>query len=227
MLVPFGWVAVQSKRRGKANQLQNSGFAVYFKFTFTPKLCLEMNERLGSIFWYVLNILSKPWWRKPTPLREWLTSRVSIYRRYTRLRAASLCLQHSVSLRAMGYSYLWFVSSRMLLDHTKSAEVAEFNLFLDPCLLSATRGLQWPCLSLLFGLWIFCINSRSTWRRKRPSCSQSHSIAFWFYYISTLPGQMLGRIEPAPCILMCFFSDHSSFAEDMPLTTGAPRNSTG
>lgn len=34
-------------------------------------------------------------------------------------------------------------------------------------------------------------------------------------------------VEPAPCIVMCFFSGHSSFAEDMPLATGAPRSSTG
>lgn len=28
---------------------------------------------------------------------------------------------------------------------------------------------------------------------------------------------MLGRIEPAPCIVMCFFSWSFSIAEDMPL----------
>lgn len=83
------------------------------------------------------------------------------------------------------------------------------------------------CLSLLFELWVFCSSSRSTWRKGRSSCGQSQSIAFWFYSVSNLHGQMVGRIEPAPCILMCFFSDHSSFAEDMPLGTGALRNSTG
>lgn len=173
-----------------------------------------MKERLGKIFLYVLNILSKPWWRKPTTLREWLILGVNTCRKYTWLGAASLYLQHPVSLQAMGSGYLLIYQLPYAFGSHKISSGGRISAIFG--LISAFCNMRSPVTLLVSPAWAVCSSSRSTWRRGRPSCGRSHSSAFCFHYISSLHGQMLGRVEPATCILMCFFSDHSSFALDMP-----------
>lgn len=174
------------------------------------------------MFWISLR---KPWWRKPTTRRVWLMSVPAGSTHGWGLHRCTCNIQwvcmpwDQVISNFSAHSCFWVTQNQQRWQN--------FSYFwTDFCCLQHEVPSDSACFSCL-SCEYFAAAADQPGEGGRPSCSQSHSIAFCFYSISSLHGQMLGRIEPAPCILMCFFSDHSSFAEDMPLATSAPRNITG
>lgn len=89
VLIHCGCIAVQAEKRSKPTiELE----AVEFWIQIHYLVWLEMKERLDKIFLYVLNIISKPWWKK-----HWVADLgSSLLQKVRMVGAASLYLLHPV-----------------------------------------------------------------------------------------------------------------------------------